>query len=118
MIMIRIKDDEKIKGSGSFKLDKVLVKKYYFEKQTSGEGRESLVIEVVPFSRLDDGSIVYSSDVVKKVYISNLTQKLQSGEVSMELIQAMMDAYIATEKAIASMLTELADFDCEWEEDQ
>tara|TARA_R110000744_G_scaffold94093_3_gene181661 strand:+ start:11916 stop:12266 length:351 start_codon:yes stop_codon:yes gene_type:complete len=115
--MIRIKDDEQIKRSGTFRLDKVLVKKYYFEKQASGEGRESLVIEAVPFSRLDDGTIVYSNEVVKKVYISNLTQKLQSGEVSMKLIQAMINAYIATEKAIAAMLTELADFECEWEED-
>jgi hypothetical protein len=35
----------------------------------------------------------------------------------MKLIQAMINAYIATEKAIAAMLTELADFECEWEED-
>jgi len=116
--MIKITDIEKIKTKGDFKLDGLLIKKHSFEKQTTGAGTESLVIEAVPFTKMDDGSLIYYPSEVYKVVITDLIGKMYAGSLSAECVQAMLDAYYATEKATAMMMTELGGVACSWEAPQ
>ena len=115
--MIRITDQEKIKTKGDFKLDGLLIKKHYFDKQTSGAGKESLVIEAAPFTRLDDGTVIYAPDRVYKIISNDLIADLSNGRFSQDCVQAMMEAYFATEKATQMMMNELQ-VACGWEAPQ
>jgi hypothetical protein len=113
--MIRITDPDKIRTSGDFKLDGLLIKRHEFAKQASELGKESLTIEAVPFKRMDDGDVLASKDRVFKVVLSDVVAEMFGDRLSAECKAAMMDAYFATEKASALLMKELGGLDCVWE---
>lgn len=116
--MIRITDIEKLRTSGDFKLDGLLIKKHYFDKQATENGKETLVIEAVPFKRMDDGKVLASQDRVYKIVITDVVAEMFGNRLSAGCKQAMVDAYFATEKATAMLMSELGGIDCDWEAPQ
>jgi len=97
--MIKIGNNELVKTSGSFKLDSLHVKKYAFEFPTAGSSKQSLTVEFVPFSYMDDGSRVYDLDTVYKVHIPDVDKYLTTNN-----LPSVIQAYFATEAGLADIL--------------
>ena len=119
--MIRITAPDYIRKSGDFKLDGLLIKKHSFEKQTSGDGIESLTMEAVPFRRMDDNQVLSYPNDVYKVVITDLIYELTQGtRLSLECKQAIAEAYYPTEKANTMIFNELCGKDLQlvWEAPQ
>ena len=114
--MIRITDQEKIKAAGAFKLDGLLIKNFNFSKQTTGNASESLVVEAVPFSKLDNDELMAYPNKVYKIALNDIQAELLGSRISATTKALFVQAYFATEKAVAGLMTELENIKCVFEE--
>jgi hypothetical protein len=97
--MIKIGNTDYVKTKGEFKLDGLHVRKYSFEYPTMGSSKQSLAVEFVPFTYLDDGSRVYDLDTIYKVHIPDVDTYLVENNLT-----NVITAYFATELGLADIL--------------
>lgn len=98
--MIRITNSEYVKTKGEFRVDGLHVKRYHFDFPTTEVAKQNLNIEAVPFTYMDDGSRMFYNDRFYKIYISDIDSFL----VEHKGIDAILDAYFYTEKAITELI--------------
>jgi len=99
--MIQIGNSEYIKKSSDFQMDGLHVKKYAFEFPVSGNSKQTLTVEFVPYGTLDDGTRVFDVDTVYKIYIPDVNEYLATHN-----LPNVASAYFATEAGLADILNE------------
>jgi hypothetical protein len=97
--MIQITNEEYIRSRDDFKLDGLHVKKFHFDFPTTGDTKQSLVVELVPYITLDDGSRLHDQNKIYKIYIPDL-----EGYIAKHGLTTAATAYFATEQGITEIL--------------
>jgi hypothetical protein len=97
--MIQITNQEYIKSKDDFKLDGLHVKKFQFDFPTSGSLKQSLVVELVPYTVMDDGSRLHDQNKIYKIYIPDLETYIQEHGLT-----TTASAYFATEQGINEIM--------------
>ena len=108
--MITITSPDHIKKFGEFKLDKVWVKSLKFENVAQNSGKKIIVVEVVPYAELEDGTALFDHDNTKKILISD-AQAYLAGGTNPDFTQA----YFGVENGIASMIQQQLGWECQFE---
>lgn len=111
--MIKITAQEHIKTKGDFKLDGLWVKNFHFNNPSNNTDKATLLIEVIPYATLDDGTKVFDLTRSKKVHLLDVDDYLKnSGDMT------FLQAYFATEGAVAKLLSDRTEWTASFEAPQ